>query len=102
MSPGALEILQRLLPALHAHVVPEVGSLTLRSVVNLYSEALDKAGLTVYSASFHILLGLEQQDDPAWNLAPLDSLTGTLVAAGTDAPPFPTNTTTLTELSGDA
>jgi phage gp37-like protein len=99
-SSGALAILQRLLPALHAHVVPEVGSLTLRSVVNLYSEALDKAGLTVYSASFHIMLGLEMEGDPAWDLAPLDSLTGTLVAAGTDAPLLPANAAMLTDLSG--
>lgn len=55
---GAYEILSRLvIPVLHNHVVPGVGSLALGPVQNLYTGAVDGKGLAVYAAAFQLPLG---------------------------------------------
>ncbi len=85
-SPGAIPILERLIPALHAFEVPGIGGLTLVSVANLFAPAFDEKGLTLYSAAYRIRLPLELTDDPAWQLAPLETIHADWVA---DAPVDP-------------
>ncbi|MCE8027541.1 DUF1834 family protein [Halomonas daqingensis] len=51
---GAYELLERVVPAVHALVVPGVGSLSLESIDNLYSDAFDKEGVVVYGAAYRL------------------------------------------------
>lgn len=49
---GAYEIIERLVPRLHNRTVPDVGTMTLRDVENLYSGTIDNRGVALYSAVF--------------------------------------------------
>ncbi|EMQ6642054.1 DUF1834 family protein [Pseudomonas aeruginosa] len=49
---GAYEILERIVPGLHGMTVPDVGSLQLERVDNLYSDQADREGVVVYGAVF--------------------------------------------------
>jgi len=71
---GAVTILERLVPALHGHIVADIGSLSLASVTNLFAPALDEKGLSLYAASYRIKLPMELDADPANNLAPLTTI----------------------------
>lgn len=52
---GAYEILSRLvIPVLHNHVVPGIGTLSLGPVENLYTGSVDGKGLAVYAAGFQL------------------------------------------------
>lgn len=63
---GAYEILSRLvIPVLHNHAVPGVGSLALGPVENLYTGTVDGKGLAVYAAAFELPLGFPVPLDPA-------------------------------------
>lgn len=54
MQAGAYELLNILVPRLHGHVVPEVGTLSFVSIINLYSGSVDSQGLAVYVATFAV------------------------------------------------
>jgi phage gp37-like protein len=66
---GAYEILETVIPLLHNHVVPDVGTLVLREVNNLFTERADLEGLAIYAAIFSLPMGFEVVPDPA-GLAP--------------------------------
>lgn len=52
---GAYEILGRLLPVLDGHTVPDVGTLKLKRVTNLFSGQMDKdMGAALYAATFEL------------------------------------------------
>lgn len=51
---GAYEILERVVPGLHALSVEGVGSLQLERVDNLYSDRADQQGVVIYGAVFSL------------------------------------------------
>lgn len=51
---GAYQLLRLVVPAIHGLVVEDVGSLSLGAVNNLFNEQLDRAGLSLYAASFRL------------------------------------------------
>lgn len=53
---GAYEILELLIPRLHGHVVPNIGTLIFAGVQNLFTGAIDKQGVAVYAAQFQMQL----------------------------------------------
>jgi len=63
---GAYQLVQLLLPWLHGLQVPDVGSMHLVDVQNLFTGTVERQGLTVYA----ITLGLEM----AFELVPADEL----------------------------
>lgn len=55
---GAYELVQTLVPALHGHKVPEVGSLNLTRIENLYNGSFDRQGVTIYGLTFELPMSL--------------------------------------------
>lgn len=51
---GAYELIETLVPALHGHKVPDMGSLSLVRVENLYNGAMDKQGVAIYGITFEL------------------------------------------------
>lgn len=51
---GAYEVLERIVPGLHGYTVPDVGSLQLERVDNLYSDRADQQGIVIYGAVFSL------------------------------------------------
>lgn len=45
---GAYDLLARLVPALHGHVLPDVGTVTVTRVDNLFTGRMEKQGVAVY------------------------------------------------------
>lgn len=97
---GAIVLLEALLPALHAYVVPGIGSLTLGAVSNLFSPAFDERGITAYSATFAIRLPM-LPPDPA-DLMPFLTLHGDFKFQGSADPaaplPLPPDTSDAVEV----
>ncbi len=73
---GAVPMLEVLVPALHGHVVPEIGSLGLTAVTNLFAQALDEKGLSLYAANYRIKLPMALDADPADELDDLRHIHG--------------------------
>jgi phage gp37-like protein len=80
---GAYEIIERLVPALHNHTVPDVGAMKLVNVENLYSGTIDNRGVALYAAVFTLPMYFPEILDSAtlatfatfhadWDLAPAD------------------------------
>lgn len=69
---GAYELLSVLVPRLHGFTVPNVGTLALDDVGNLYSGVIDTKGLAVYTATFSVPLKFELVADPEL-LAPFET-----------------------------
>lgn len=82
---GAYELLERIIPALHTLTVPDVGSLTLQSVDNLYSDQLDRQGVVVYGAAFRLGMTFPAPFDLG-DLANFELYTGTHRIGGEDDP----------------
>lgn len=51
---GAYELLERVVPAVHALTVPGVGSFSLESIDNLYSDHFDREGVVIYAAAYQL------------------------------------------------
>lgn len=66
---GAYALMMLILPLLHAYKLPKIGSLTCTGVHNLFSDALDGLGISLYSATFKVPLVLDASDDPEGDLA---------------------------------
>lgn len=56
---GAYEIIERLVALLHDYSLPDVGTLKLQSVENLYNGALDNKGVAMYAAVFGLPMTFE-------------------------------------------
>lgn len=92
---GAIPVLEQLVPALHAYVIAGIGSLTLASVTNLFAQALDEKGLSLYAASYRIKLPMAVNDDPTWNLSPFVTLQGSFSSEGDESDAGVSSTVTL-------
>lgn len=93
---GAYDLVGRLIvPALHGHLVPDVGTLELRGVENLFTGAVERKGLAVYSCKFAIPMAFEI-DAAASGLADFATF-----AAQYDLPPFADMTAHANWLDGD-
>lgn len=80
---GAYELISRVIvPTLHNHTVPGVGTLTMGAVENLFTGMVEKQGLTVYAVGFSLPMSFEV-DNNAASLAWFTTL-----AAQYDVPPF--------------
>jgi phage gp37-like protein len=82
---GAYELLERVVPAVHALTVPDVGSLTLESIDNLYADHFDKEGVVVYAAAFRMKVIWPAAFDVN-DLNPFELYTGTHHVGGDDDP----------------
>ena len=61
---GAYELLEYVvIPAVHNHTVPGVGSLALTRVENLFSGTVERQGLAVYAATFQLPMEFEMAID---------------------------------------
>jgi len=60
---GAYDLIDILLPVVHEHNIPDVGSLKFKQVQNLFSTGLDKEGVTLYAATFSLPMPIEYQAD---------------------------------------
>lgn len=70
---GAYELVQRvIIPALHQHTVPGVGTLSLVRIDNLFTGSVEKQGLAVYSVAFAMPLAFDVGCDPA-TLTPFET-----------------------------
>jgi len=58
---GAYELLERVVTRLHNYTVPNVGTLTLQSVENLFSGNVERQGLTVYGAVYQVPMEFDAQ-----------------------------------------
>ena len=82
MQVGAYQMLDLLVPLLHGLVVPDVGSLRLASVQNLFTGSIERQALTVYALVLSVPMTFEQ-------LAAEDVLAPFLTFDGRiDVPPF--------------
>lgn len=68
---GAYDLMQLCIPALQGLPVPDVGSLSLKSVANLFAETLDAQGMSLYSAAFAIPMAFETPE-LGGNIAPFE------------------------------
>jgi phage gp37-like protein len=66
---GAYALMMLILPLLHGHTLKDIGTLTCTAVDNLYSDALDQLGVSLYSATFKVPVVLDASDDPEGDLA---------------------------------
>lgn len=55
---GAYEMLELIVPKLHKHTVPDIGTLKFQSIDNLFTEATFELGGAVYCATFSLALTL--------------------------------------------
>lgn len=92
---GAYEIISRLVvPVLHGHKVPGVGTLELTSVQDLFTGSVERQGLAVYGCSFSLPMQFEISADEA--LADFGTF-----AAQFDIPPHAPGGTQAEWLSGN-
>lgn len=92
---GAYEIIARLIvPLLHGHKVPEVGTLELTGVQDLFTGSVERQGLAVYGCSFVVPMAFEISADAA--LADFATF-----AAQYDIPPHAPGSTHTEWLTGD-
>lgn len=82
---GAYELLERVVPAVHALTVPDVGSLALESIDNLYADHFDKEGVVVYAAAYRLKVLWPAAFDVN-DLNPFELYTGTHHIGGDDDP----------------
>jgi hypothetical protein len=66
---GAYQLMMLILPLLHGYALPEIGTLTCTGVQNLFSDELDKLGISLYGATFKVPLVIEAGDDPEGRIA---------------------------------
>ncbi|HEY1505755.1 MAG TPA: phage protein Gp37 [Stellaceae bacterium] len=93
---GAYELMKLVVPAINGLRIKDVGSLTFKSIANLFAENLDAQGISLYSAAFTIPMVFDTADPPIgevtpfetfhadWILKPTQSYTGTLPAPAQD------------------
>jgi len=93
MQIGAYELLERVVARLHGHTVPNVGTLALQRVENLFTGQVDRLGLTVYGAAFQLPM--------TFDLAAVDLANFTTLHAQLDVPPFATGAQHQAWLAGD-
>ena len=79
---GAYEILERLVPLLHGHTIPDYGTLKLTDISNLFTDGADFRGVALYGATFTLPLAFP----PVLDASALDDFT-TFGAAYDLAPP---------------
>lgn len=63
LQVGAYELITLLAARLHGLVVPNVGTLSMLDVANLYTGSIDRKGLAVYAMTFSLPLTFELQPD---------------------------------------
>ncbi|MFG6462264.1 phage protein Gp37 [Roseateles sp. DXS20W] len=62
MAIGAYEVVSRLVvPVLHNHLVPGVGTLSLTGIQDLYTGSVERQGLAVYGCTFVLPMSFEPQ-----------------------------------------
>jgi phage gp37-like protein len=71
-AAGAYDLMQYVVPAVQGLVVPDVGSLSLKSIANLFAESLDAQGLSLYSAAYTIPMVFATPDPNGGNVAPFE------------------------------
>lgn len=81
---GAYELIEIAVPRLHCFTIAEQGTLTFKSVQNLYSRDLDQKGVAIYAAQFEMPVSLDRVTDPDL-LKPFETFNSKL-----DIPPFGT------------
>ncbi|MCY4753260.1 phage protein Gp37 [Pelomonas aquatica] len=63
---GAYEVISRLIvPLLHGHTVPGVGTLELSGIQDLFTGAVERQGLAVYACAFNMPMGFDVAVDGA-------------------------------------
>jgi phage gp37-like protein len=65
---GAYEIISRLIPVVHNHTVPDIGTITLVSIDDLFNGNIDSKGVSLWAALFTMPMYF----DPSTNLGSLD------------------------------
>jgi len=60
---GAYNIIDQLIPLIDNHLIAEVGTFSFQRAQNLFTVPLDKQGVTVYAATFTIMLEKSYQAD---------------------------------------
>jgi len=58
---GAYSVLELIVPEIHNMTVPEAGSLGCTGIYNLFSDELDRKGVSLYSATFSIPMPLPRR-----------------------------------------
>ncbi|MCW5666481.1 MAG: DUF1834 family protein [Piscinibacter sp.] len=96
LQAGAYELLEFVvIPALHGRVVPEVGTLMLDSIDNVWTGQVERQGLAIYAASFRLQVDFTPQADES-GLTPLETF-----YAQYDVPPHETDAQHRRWLVGD-
>lgn len=70
---GAYELMKIVIPAVNGLRIADVGSLTFKSLANLFAESLDAQGMSLYSAAFTIPMVFDTPDPPIGNVAPFET-----------------------------
>lgn len=82
---GAYELVERVAPAVHGLKVDKIGSLSLESIDNLYSDRFDKEGVVIYGLAYRLKLTFPPAFDVN-NLNDFELYTGTHQVGGEDDP----------------
>lgn len=79
---GAYEMIELAVPAIADQLVAGIGRIELKSIVNLYSDQIDREGFALYAIELRVTLDLSKPVDPA-ALAPF-----AILHINYDIPPF--------------